>query len=57
MNVTYEPAELVQVYFKAMQDALTILVYLQETVAEKVLIFKGIYQFNKHMSLNKDIDD
>jgi hypothetical protein len=57
MNVKYDPSDLVQVYFKALQDAQTILVSLQETVADKVLIRQGIDQFNKHMDLNDAVDD
>ena len=57
MNVKYNPADMAQVYFKALQDALTILVSLQDTVADKVLILQAIDQFNKHMDLNEAIDD
>jgi hypothetical protein len=57
MNVKYDPSALVQVYFKALQDARTILVSLQETVADKVLIRQGIDQFNKHMDLNDAVDE
>jgi hypothetical protein len=57
MNVEYDPSELVQVYFKALQDARTILVSLQETVTDKVLIRQGIDQFNKHMDLNDAVDE
>ena len=57
MNVKYNPADMAQVYFKALQDALTILVSLQDTVADKVLIFQDINQFNKHTELNEVIDD
>ena len=57
INVTYNHADLVQVYFKALQDARTILLYLQGTVVYKVIIFQGIYQFNNHMNLNEAVDD
>jgi hypothetical protein len=57
MNVEYDPSALVQVYYKALQDARTILVSLQETVADKVLIRQGIDQFNKHMDLNDAVDE
>jgi hypothetical protein len=57
MNVKYDPSDLVQVYFKALQDARTILVSLQENVADKVLIRQGIDQFNKHMDLNDAVDE
>ena len=56
MNVKYNPADLAQVYFKALQDACTIRVSLQETVADKVLICQAIYQFNKHMDLNEAVE-
>ena len=46
-----------QLYFKSLQDTWTILVYLQETVVDKVLIFQLIIQFNKPMDLNKAVDD
>jgi hypothetical protein len=55
-NVKYNPSDSVQVYFKALQDARTILVSLQEIVADKVLIRQGIDQFNKHMDLNDAVD-
>ena len=57
MNVKYDPSELVQVYFKALQDARTILASLNETVNDKVLIRQGIDQFNKHMDLNESVDE
>jgi hypothetical protein len=57
MNVKYDPSALVQVYFKALQDARTILVSLNETVNDKVLIRQGIDQFNKHMDLNDAVDE
>ena len=57
MNVKYHPADLVQVNFKALKDAQTILVYIQETVLEKVIIHQGINQFNKHMDLNEAVGD
>ena len=56
MNVTYEPTDLVQVCSKALQDARTIIASLHYTVAEKVIIFQGTNQFNKHMDLNKAVD-
>ena len=43
-------------YLKALQYACTILVSLQETVAEKVMICQYIDQFNKHMDLNETVD-
>jgi hypothetical protein len=49
MNVKYGPSELVQVYFKALQDTRTILASLNETASDKVLIRQGINQFNKHI--------
>jgi hypothetical protein len=42
MNTKYDPSELIQVYYKALQDARTILVALSETVSDKVLIRQGI---------------
>ena len=57
MNVNYNPDDMVQVYFKALQDARTILVYLQETVTERVLIFKAVDQFNKHIDLNEAVNE
>ena len=57
MNVKYDPSDLVQVYFKALQDARTILASLNETVHDKVLIRQGIDQFNKHMDLNDSVDE
>jgi hypothetical protein len=57
MNVKYDPSNLVQVYFKALQDARTILASLNETVHDKVLIRQGIDQFNKHMDLNEAVDE
>eukprot|EP00978_Attheya_sp_CCMP212_P009529 scaffold22535_cov32-Attheya_sp.AAC.2 len=57
MNVRYDPSDLVQVYFKALQDARTILASLNETVNDKVLIRQGIDQFNKHMDLNESVDE
>jgi hypothetical protein len=38
MNVKYDPSDLVQIHFKALQDTRTILLSLQEKVADKVLI-------------------
>ena len=52
MNLTYEPADIVQVYFKVLQDAQTILMYLQDKASEKVLICQVIKQFNNHTDLN-----
>ena len=46
-----------QLHFKSLQDTWTILVYLQETIVDKVLIFQRIIQFNKPMDLNKAVDD
>ena len=57
MNVKYNLADMVQVYFKALQDARTILVSPQETVTERVLILQAIYKFNKHMDFNEDVDE
>ena len=57
MNMKYDNADLVQVYFKALQDAWTILVFLKETGTDKVLIIQGINQFNKHMDINEAVDD
>ena len=57
MNLKYDPADMVQVYLKALQDTRTILMSLIETVAERVLICQAIYQFNKHMNLNEAIDE
>jgi hypothetical protein len=57
MNVKYDPSDMVQVYFKALQDARTILVSLSETVNDKVLIRQAIDQFNKHMDLNESVDE
>ena len=57
MNVKYDPSDLVQMYFKALQDTHTILVSLQETVADRVLIIQGIDKFSNHMDLNEDVDD
>ena len=56
MNVKYDPADMVQVYFEELQDALTILLYLQDTVTNKVLIRQVIYQFNKHMDINESVE-
>ena len=53
MNVKYDPADTVQVYFKALQYARTTLVYLQETFTDWVLNFQAIDQFNKHMNINE----
>ena len=57
MNVKYDPADLVQVYFEALKYSRTILVYLQEMFVYKVITIKGIDHFNKHMELNKTVDD
>ena len=57
INVKYNPADMVQVYFKTLQDACTILASLQETVADKILFFQAIDQFNKHMDINKAVDE
>jgi hypothetical protein len=57
MNVKYDPSDMVQVYFKALQGARTILVSLSETVKDKVLIREAIDQFNKHMDLNESVDE
>ena len=57
MNAKYDPDDMLQVYFKALQYACTILVSLQETVADKVLICQAIYQFNKHMDLNEAVEN
>ena len=55
MNMKYDNADLVQVYFKELHDAKTILLSLQDTVMYKVLIPQSIYQFNKHIDLNKAV--
>ena len=57
MNMKYDPTDLVQVYFKALQDAWTFLVSLQETAVDKVLIRQDINQFNKNIELNEAVDD
>jgi hypothetical protein len=57
MNTKYDPSGLIQVYYKALQDARTILVALSETVSDKVLIRQGIDQFNHHMDLNEAVDE
>ena len=57
MNVKYDPYDLVQVYFKALQYSPTILVNLQYMVADKVITIQDIDQFNKRMDLNKTVDD
>jgi hypothetical protein len=57
MNVKYDPSDMVQVYFKTLQDACTIHVSLSETVNDKVLIRQAIDQFNKHMDLNESVDE
>jgi hypothetical protein len=57
MNTKYDPSDLIQVYYKALQDARTILVALSKTVADKVLIRQGIDQFNQHMDLNEAVDE
>jgi uncharacterized phage-associated protein len=40
-----------------LQDARTILVSLNETVNDKVLVRQGIDQFNKHMDLSESVDE
>ena len=57
MHVEYNPAEYIQIYYKALQDARTILVTLQETINDKILIRQAIDQFNKHMDLNEAVDE
>ena len=57
MNVKYDPSGMVQVYFKALQDAHTVLVSLQDTVMNSVLIRQSINQFNKHMDINEAVDE
>ena len=57
MNVKYEPDDLVQLFFKELHDAQTILVSLQETGPYKVLIRQGIDQFKKNVDLNEAVDD
>ena len=57
LNVKYDPADLVQVYFKELHDAKTILLSLQDTVTYKVLIPQSIYRFNKHIDFNKAIHE
>ena len=57
MNVKYDPAELVQFYFKELQGTRTKLVSLQETIAYKFLILQAIDQFKNHMDLNELVDD
>jgi hypothetical protein len=57
MNVKYDPSDMIQVYFKVLQDACTILVSLSETINNKVLIRQAIGQFNKHMNLNESVDE
>ena len=57
MNVKYEPADMAQMYFKALQDVRTILVYLQDRVTDKILILKSIDQFNNHMDPNEAVYD
>ena len=44
-----------QAYFKALQNAQTVIVYIQDTVTYKVLIPQSIYRFNKHIDLNKAV--
>ena len=57
MNIKYDPDDMVQVYFKALQDARTILVSLYETITNRFLICQVIDQFNKHMDPNKAADE
>ena len=57
MNMKYNPDDMVQVYFKALQDARTILVSLYETITNRFLICQVIDQFNKHMDPNKAADE
>ena len=57
MTVKYEPADMVQVYLKSLQDAHTILVYLEETVTDRVLIRHSINQFKNNMDLNETVDE
>ena len=57
MRVSYDPADFIQIYYKALQDARTILVTLQETINDKILIRQAIDQFNKHMDLNEAVDE
>ena len=57
MHVAYNPSDFIQIYYKALQDARTILITLQETVNDKILIRQAIDQFNKHMDLNEAVDD
>ena len=51
-NVKYNPAGMVQLYFKALLDSRTIPMSLQETVTDRLIIHQAINQFNKHMDLN-----
>ena len=57
MHVEYDPSEYIQIYYKALQDARTVLVTLKETINDKILIWQAIDQFNKHMDLNEGVDD
>ena len=57
MNIKYDPDDMVQVYFKALHDARTILMYLQETVTDRLLLSQYIFQFNKHMNLNEAVEE
>ena len=45
-----------QAYFKALQNAQTVIVYIQDTVTYKVLICQGINQLKKHIDLNEVVD-
>lgn len=51
MNLKYDPSDLIQVYYKGLQDACTILVALKETYQP------SIDQFNQHMDLNEAVDE
>ena len=56
MNVKYDPADMMQVYLKELQDTRTIRVSLQETVTDRVLIHHVIDQLNKHMDLDEAVE-
>ena len=57
MKVKYDPSELPQAYFAKLQNAKTILTFLNKTVTDRRLIRAGINQFEKHADLYTAVDE
>ena len=57
VRAAYNPDELPHAYFKELQDAKTMLVFLKESVPDKKLIWHAINQFNKRPDLHHAVDE